>query len=99
MNTKFYQVLVLLLLASITGAVMAGASSLQAIAEPAGDCQYELGECPNAQEYWKQHRRDYQIEVYMDTLWLYDGDRMVGRINSTQNDTGAVMGLILADNE
>lgn len=45
-------------------------------------CPYEGLECPNAQHYL----RDYQIDLHIDTVWLYDGDRLVGRfINSTPN--------------
>ena len=59
----------------------------------ANKCPYEGAECPNAQSYL----RDYQIELHMDTVWLYDGDRLVGQfINSTPNST--LDSIILKDN-
>ena len=47
----------------------------------------------NAQSYL----RDYQIELHMDTVWLYDGDRLVGQfINS--NPDSKLDSIILKDN-
>jgi|SRR5687767_1363080 len=61
-------------------------------------CPYEGTECPNAQSVM----RDYQIELHMDTLWVYDGDRLVGtHINKSINSYvhgEFVDSLIMADN-
>lgn len=41
--------------------------------------------------------RDYQIDLHMDTVWIYDGDRLVGRyISNWKNQMDSI---ILADNE
>lgn len=56
-------------------------------------CPYEGAECPNVQTYL----RDYQIEVYYDTVWIYDADRLVGRyVSNWQNQMDSI---ILKDNE
>lgn len=54
-------------------------------------CPYEGLECPNAQKYV----RDYQIDIHMDTTWLYDGDRLVGRVIT---DESPLDSLIAEDN-
>jgi len=54
-----------------------------------GFCECDGMEC------WV-HKRDYEVDVYMDTLWLWDGSRLVGRYTSdwgNQIDT-----LIIKDN-
>lgn len=38
-------------------------------------CRYEGAECPNAQQYM----REYQLQLDMDTVTVFDGDRIVGR--------------------
>lgn len=42
--------------------------------------------------------RDYQIDLHMDTVWIYDHDRLVGRFTNTtwnsQYDS-----IIMKDNE
>lgn len=58
-------------------------------------CPYEGAECPNTQTYL----RDYQIELYMDTIWIYDADRLVGTIVDPMHQFGpALDSIMLADN-
>lgn len=55
-----------------------------------GGCECDGLACP-------VNGRDYQIEVYNDTVWLYDGQRLVGSYISTwknQMDT-----ILLNDNQ
>lgn len=57
------------------------------------ECPYEGLECPNCQPYL----RDYQIQLHMDTVWIYDGNRLVGRYTSdwsNQMDT-----ILINDNQ
>lgn len=46
-------------------------------------CPYEGAECPNAQHYM----REYQLELDMDTVTVFDGDRIVGRYVNTRWDS------------
>lgn len=39
---------------------------------------------------------DYQINIHMDTIWLYDGSRLVGKVLNTWNSP--LDSLILKDN-
>lgn len=55
-------------------------------------CPYEGAECPNAQHYL----RDYQIEIYFDTVWIYDADRLVDKYTTTF--TGQMDSVLLKDN-
>ncbi len=51
----------------------------------------------NQLELTRDALKDYQIELYNDTLWLYDGQRFVGKYTTTwanQIDT-----ILLKDNE
>jgi hypothetical protein len=56
-------------------------------------CPYEGGECPNVQKYLQ----DYQVQVYYDTVWVYDYDRLVGKY--VTDWTGKLDSVLLADNE
>lgn len=56
-------------------------------------CQYEGAECPNAQNYL----RDYQIELHLDTVWLYDADRLVATFINTSWDS-KLDSVIMKDN-
>jgi hypothetical protein len=42
-------------------------------------------------------KRDYEISIYMDTLWLWDGPRFVGKY--TTNWKNQIDELLLKDNE
>ena len=56
-------------------------------------CPYDGVGCPNVKELM----RDYQIQLHMDTVWVYDGDRLVGSYLSTwenQIDT-----ILINDNQ
>lgn len=44
-----------------------------------------------------KHMRDYQIDLYMDTVWVYDGQRLVGTYLS--NWQGQIDSIILKDNQ
>jgi hypothetical protein len=56
-------------------------------------CRFEGAECPNAQE----HLQDYQIRLHMDTVWVYDYDRLVGTFINTKWDS-QLDSIILKDN-
>jgi hypothetical protein len=56
-------------------------------------CPYEDAECPNVQEYLQ----DYQIKLHMDTVWIYDYDRLVGKFVNTKWDS-QLDSVILKDN-
>jgi hypothetical protein len=43
------------------------------------------------------YKRDYEITLYMDTLWLWDGPRLVGRY--TTNWKNQIDELLVKDNE
>jgi nicotinamide riboside kinase len=64
-------------------------NSLKILATPAepydstSKCPYELGECPNAQIYWNDHKRDFQLEISNDTFYVYEDDRLVGLSSDT----------------
>jgi hypothetical protein len=45
----------------------------------------------------KKLMRDYQIELHIDTVWIYDGDRLVGRYVSNRNTS--LDSLIMKDNQ
>lgn len=61
-------------------------------------CPYELGECPNPQCINSDSLfRDYQVEIYMDTVWIYDGHRLVGKY--TTNWSSQLDSILLADNQ
>lgn len=52
--------------------------------------------CGNALEANKR-LRDYQISLHMDTVWLYDGDRLVGSyISNWKNQMDS---FIVEDNQ
>ena len=57
------------------------------------ECPYEGLECPNAQLF----RRDYQIAIDHDSLYLYDLDRKVGAV--TWANIALLDGIMLHDNE
>lgn len=63
------------------------------------ECRFEGAECPNVQHYL----RSYQIQLNMDTMWLYDADKLVGM--HIDRDTGMVKhgayidSLIWSDNQ
>lgn len=40
---------------------------------------------------------DYQLDVHYDTVWLYEGDRLVK--SWIQKDTDSLYSIILKDNE
>lgn len=42
------------------------------------------------------HPRDYQIDIHNDTIWLYDGKRLVGKVLNKWNSP--LDSLILKDN-
>lgn len=42
-------------------------------------------------------KRDYEVDIYMDTLWLWDGPRLVGRY--TTNWRNQIDTIILKDNQ
>jgi hypothetical protein len=49
----------------------------------------------------EKYLRDYQLNYYMDTVWVYDGDRLVGsHIDSINglNHGKFIDSIILADN-
>ena len=57
-------------------------------------CPYEGYECPNAQAAILQYEtsmKDYQIELYNDTAWVYDGNRLVNTIVSPDGKFGAAL--------
>lgn len=56
-------------------------------------CPYEGAECPNAQAVM----HDYQIDIHMDTLWLYDGDRLVGRVIDPNGTYGAGLDVLITE--
>lgn len=61
------------------------------------ECRYEGRECPNYSTCKGHSMRDYQIDLHMDTVRVYDGQRLVGSYISTwknQMDT-----IILNDNQ
>jgi hypothetical protein len=58
-----------------------------------GNCPYEGAECPNAQFYMK----DYQIRLHMDTVWVYEADRLVGSYINTKWDS-QLDSILLKDN-
>lgn len=43
-------------------------------------------------------KHDYQIDIYNDTLWLYDKERLVGRVVDTSWNS-PIMELISKDNQ
>jgi hypothetical protein len=53
-----------------------------------------VADCPDFEHYM----RDYQIQLHMDTVWIYDKDRLVGSFTNTtwnsQYDS-----IFLKDNE
>lgn len=57
------------------------------------NCPFEGKECPNADYY----SRDYQLELYMDTVWVYDGDKLVDKYTSNWNTH--LDSVLLRDNE
>lgn len=61
-------------------------------------CPYEGAECPNVRNLIQ----DYQLQYHYDTIWIYDGDRLVGS-HIDNSGEGYLHGsfidsLILADN-
>ncbi len=63
------------------------------------ECRYEGQECPNYNTCTGHGvaARDYQIEVYNDTVWVYDGQRLVDRYIS--NWKGQIDTVLLNDNQ
>lgn len=61
-------------------------------------CPYEAGECPNTLCVNGPKLHDYQIELHMDTMWVYDGPRLVGTLINTKWDS-KLDSLILQDNQ
>ena len=57
-------------------------------------CPYEGAECPNVQTYLQ----DYQIRLHMDTVWVYDYDRLVGTFINDKWDS-KLDSIILNDNQ
>lgn len=63
------------------------------IDRPTTECRFEGAECPNVQHYL----RDYQIELFNDTVWVYDADRLVGKYTNTKWDS-QLDSILLKDN-
>ena len=57
-------------------------------------CPYEGAECPNVQTYLQ----DYQIRLHMDTIWIYDYDRLAGTFINDKWDS-KLDSIILNDNQ
>lgn len=66
---------------------------------PINECRYEGRECPNYNNCTGHGiaPRDYQIEVYNDTVWVYDGQRLVERY--VTNWKGQIDSVLLNDNQ
>lgn len=64
------------------------------------ECPYEYGECPSPNcnnHVTQEHHIDYQLALHMDTVWIYDRDRLVGSyISNWHNQMDSI---ILYDNE
>lgn len=59
-------------------------------------CPYEGAECPNAQKYL----RDYQLDFLTDTIYIYDGDRLVGMLqHDSENPLDSIILKDLHNNE
>lgn len=56
-------------------------------------CPYEGAECPNVHKYLQ----DYQIQLHMDTVWIYDYDRLVGKFVNEEWDS-KLDSIIMKDN-
>lgn len=61
--------------------------------QPATECPFEGLECPNAQDA----AREYQIELGMDSTYIYDGDRLVGVL--PYDSTQSFDKIMMKDNE
>jgi len=61
------------------------------------ECQYEGRECPNYTNCKGHSLRDYQLDLHMDTVRVYDGERLVDTYIT--NWTNQIDTVILKDNE
>lgn len=61
------------------------------------ECRYEGRECPNYNNCKGHSMRDYQIDLHNDTVWVYDGQRLVERY--VTNWEGQIDTILLKDNE
>ena len=62
------------------------------------ECPYEFGECPNDDCANHIDDKDYQLQLHNDTIWVYDGKRLVaGYVN--KDWTSQLDSIILKDNE
>jgi hypothetical protein len=61
--------------------------------EAPSECPYEGGECPNVQRFMQ----DYQIQVYYDSVWIYDKERLVGSFETDW--TSKFDSVMLNDNQ
>lgn len=74
-------------------AVLANLPGCYAEPKDENKCPYEGGECPNVHKYLQ----DYQIQLHMDTVWIYDYDRLVGKFVNEQWDS-KLDSIIMKDN-
>lgn len=64
------------------------------VSQQPNKCPFEGAECPNVQSYLQ----DYQIQVYNDTVTVYDANRIVGKYINTKWDS-QLDSIIIGDNE
>ena len=50
-------------------------------------------------DYWASVMGDYQLDVYMDTIWLRDDERIVSKFIMEPYDTDALSTAIMDDNQ
>lgn len=73
---------------------------IQSFITDSDECPYEMGECPNpdcSNYHANTLLRDYQIELFMDTVSVYDGRRLVGKYRT--NWKNQIDRILLRDNE
>lgn len=75
-------------------AVLSSLPGCYANDKDANKCPYEGAECPNVQAYLQ----DYQIRLHVDTVWIYDRDRLVGTFINTKWDS-QLDSILLKDNQ
>lgn len=61
------------------------------------ECRYEGRECPDYATCKGHSMRDYQIDLHNDTVWVYDGQRLVERYVTTWK--GQIDSALLNDNQ
>ncbi len=61
------------------------------------ECRYEGRECPNYDNCKGHSMRDYQLDLHNDTVWVYDGQRLVERY--VTNWKGQIDSVLLNDNQ